>query len=702
MEGVQLKVECVNDSEKFNHVGSSEKNKGKAVKMEKQDTEALTLSDEYLREWVLAEEEEVKRESNGPFIKVSPYESDENDLDSFCKSDEGIGEQMEPSMPATKTNHKVNDVLADELGIQVDEWMKTVCKGAPVTDKAMNLCRFKCPKCNKKLLNWERLIKHFQINTLDVCHKKNCLPSKDNITTRVYCHICKICSERILCDSFFIKQHLQAQHKIIHKAPKRVPRGIFWETILVGYYADKVVTNLCKGAPVSERFSNMCKFKCVDCKKELSSLKMLRTHLAPQTTSNCNQKFKILNVADWLTGIVSHACKICSTLILCDTIFLARHLKREHKMTSREYINKFSLDISSLSSEGLYSENIVGNLCLYQCDACEKQFETFQSFSYHKESTLHESKKNIVKTVYHKCKLCLKTLLCELEYIKNHLRGIHNISFEKYCKTSDCFRADNEELIILKSLKLSNCMANLCIFACHVCSKMLTSMQQLNKHRIAKKHNVNLPKRINCLVKGQSYQCRFCPKLLLCDKFIIWGHMVGAHNLKPVFKKHSNDPKEQYREFCKSFMATIPQSSKIYDKWILPIGQIPTAETTSIIGNLCTFSCPVCGNQEEMDNFSSLRRHSSIIHQQALSYKNGPSVLVKARYHACLLCPRGILSDRYFLAEHLNKQHKMTLAKYEEIFRKHGGKVLPTYREYLKEREETLRNKFISKKSYLT
>ncbi len=164
--------------------------------------------------------------------------------------------------------------------------------------------------------------------------------------------------------------------------------------------------------------------------------------------------------------------------------------------------------------------------------------------------------------------------------------------------------------------------------------------------------------------------------------------------MKPVIEKVPLEKtiREQYKHFCKSFLEGIPVSLKIHNRWILPITNVSITETTSIIGNLCTFSCPKCDSKPVFESWRSIVRHISHLHQEKTFFSASSSLAVTARYHACLLCPVAILSDRVFLTNHLKMEHEMKLSKYESVFKKHGGKILPTYPKYLKEKEDALQN----------
>ncbi len=171
---------------------------------------------------------------------------------------------------------------------------------------------------------------------------------------------------------------------------------------------------------------------------------------------------------------------------------------------------------------------------------------------------------------------------------------------------------------------------------------------------------------------------------MLCDSAIIYSHMRKVHG--QTKKDKASQPfkmRKKYASVCASFRQDTPlHTSSIFINPTIHIYQIPVLERTSKIGNLCLFLCPKCESRS-FENYGVLKRHCKTQHNCGLHYNS--SLVSEARCHACLLCPKGVLSDRNLLADHLSKQHKMSLLKYERIFHQNGGKVLPTYNNWLKQ-----------------
>ncbi len=578
---------------------------------------------------------------------------------------------------------------------KIDEYLYSIVEGAPVSENPTSMCLFHCPQCKRKITCWDTLKRHFASKS--VCQLKTTLTDVEKFLTKVVCHICKMCTKKILCDAIFIERHLRIEHKTSRtKYMKKFdfdnslisPEGFPVQNIQISHDADIMIRNLCQGAPVSDRMTTMCKFKCFECKMEISSWDRVRRHYYPK--SACHRKISIANVADFITKIVSHACKICSTLILCDPVFIDRHLRKEHQMLTREYVKKFALDTSMYTESAKYSNNFIGNLCTYQCDVCEEQFDGFIKFIKHKNKSLHQSTNNLMKKVYHKCKLCHKTGLCEISIVQGHLRTVHKISLEQYCQNNGCVLAETKEMTTLSSLTLSCDMKNRCIFKCNTCKKDFDSLHFLSKHKKEQKHDSNILKPIKNLVMGYSYKCNICSKLMLCDNVIIKRHMRKAHDIYTFDKQALDDKeqKEQYNILCETFSKRIPWSSKVYDTKIVPIQQVPIREVTSAIGNLCLFQCPNC-DLPETPCWKTLLYHLRSAHQQGKTFS--ASFVARARYHSCLLCPNAVLSDRCLLENHLRVSHNMDITKYERIYERNGGNILPTFHNFVKRKAKSKR-----------
>ncbi len=456
---------------------------------------------------------------------------------------------------------------------------------------------------------------------------------------------------------------------------------------------DEIVEKIVQGDMVSENFSNLCSFICPKCSKKIRSWHQLNVHC--KNDSDCHTKISGLEVTKLIVEKVFHVCKLCSVNVLCDTFFIKRHVQDNHGVSAKWYIKKFALDRAKLTHSGTYSESI-GNLCVYQCGTCHKQSTNLALLRQHLKNFLH-TKESMIKKVFHQCNICHKTFLCIRDVLRYHFKKVHNISLLEYCKRTGCDMANSRE-ILMNSLKLSKWIDNLCIFACSYCKNNFGSSRRLKRHKIETGHNNKRGQQtyVTSLVRGYSYKCAKCSKLLLCDKQIIKGHMSSRHKILPkaIMITNAQEIRVEYKELCQSFMEGLPVSTTVHDILTLPANQVPINELTSTIGNLCTFSCPNC-ESKKFNCWAELRKHFKFTHKIGIKYSS--SLVVTARYHACLLCTNAVLSDRYILTCHLTARHKMAISKYEEVFRRHGGQILPSFRTWLNDKEKQT----IGTKAYL-
>ncbi len=352
-------------------------------------------------------------------------------------------------------------------------------------------------------------------------------------------------------------------------------------------------------------------------------------------------------------------------------------------MLAKQYIEKFGFDTTKAFLQATVSDKVIGNLCVYKCDKCGCILNSKGLLYLHKKNHSHHSVSSsnecLIKSFLHICKLCDKSVLCDQQTFSQHFRHNHNISLGEYCKRTGCIltKHDNVTQSFLKSLKESQTPDNLCIFSCNLCNSEQNRFFAFKKHLKSHKESTiqSIP---SYLVQGFSYKCKKCDKLVLCDLGAIQRHLKKAHCENNNFE--SLLMQRKYKIFCDSFIGKIPVSTRMWQNKTLSISKIPIKEVTSIFGNLCTFTCPKCNN--DYQSYLTMVRHCKKSHSHHIKYDF--SLVSVARSHACLVCPTVILSDRTFILHHLNKRHKMSLTEYERIFKRNGGKTLPSYNDWIK------------------
>ncbi len=445
---------------------------------------------------------------------------------------------------------------------------------------------------------------------------------------------------------------------------------------------------LCQDAVVSEKVASLCRYICTVCFKEIRCWVSMRNHFSKE---HDNKKLSVKDLPKLINEVVCHVCKVCSDKVLCDTALIIAHLRIRHNVTISQYKEQFGIDNSKILPEITYSEYEIGDLCEYRCDVCGRKFNVQSRITQHQKVShgrKSRSKDNMTKRVIHKCKICKMSIACMNSTLKYHFKQTHGKTLKEYCKITGCImagRVHNDSLNtfeLFRSLETSSTMGNLCLFACNLCNMKFNCSKHIKEHN--RENHPNIPNALRSfLVSGFSYKCKKCFKLMLCDEAVINRHVKQQH-----FPRKSNDKtpvsfekrKLQYEKFCSTFLKDVPVTPTVGQSLTTHISNFPLKNVTSIIGNLCQFRCPRC-DFDNIPRWNSLKRHCKIVHKSSLNYN--PTLVTEARYHACLLCQTATLSDRSILASHVRNKHGMTLAEYERIFRKHGGRTLLTYSEWL-------------------
>ncbi len=450
---------------------------------------------------------------------------------------------------------------------------------------------------------------------------------------------------------------------------------------------DKMLSELCQGAPVSDSLSNLSTFQCQECHDNLEGWQALKRHVAKM---HPHTKLAFTEAKRSISKTICHICKICSASLLCDTVFIHRHLINKH---NNMYINQYRKEFGFYApnaSESYFSDKIIGNLCVYKCMKCGQKFWSEPAFSSHLRSFSHgnytKSSNCLIRSVFHKCKLCNEEILCDKRALQRHLKYWHdNTSLKEYCKRSGCLMAKKINFFLtppnILSLKLSKTGDNLCMFSCTVCPKRFNNSRTFKSHLRSHKPRFSKPLE-TFLVQGFSYQCEMCHKLLLCDRNVICDHMKGVHGISvKTFNEMTRfATKADYEEFCSSFVKDTPVSLTFWNKPVLPLSNLPNQAATTRFGNLCSFICLWC-EVKDVGSWSILKRHCKIVHGCGLPYS--PSLVSVARCHKCLLCPMAVLCDRWFLSNHLCVSHKTKMSEYEEKVLQMGGEILPTYHSWI-------------------
>ncbi len=456
---------------------------------------------------------------------------------------------------------------------------------------------------------------------------------------------------------------------------------------------EKLAKQLCKNAKVSQKVANMCKYQCNECSKIIKGWYNLKAHFATKHGCKAISYFELINL---VSESVCHKCMICSEHVLCDTLFLGRHFKT-HDLLIGQYRSIFGCDTSRGKVDATFSNDVIGNMCVYECETCKRQFDNSRKFTRHLRAASHgdssKSSLGLRKIVYHKCQVCSKLILCDNYLLDQHICQYHKLSVEKYCESKG-IKIEGKEYIKLKqsylnTLTISNVIENLCIFSCSICSQRYGSSASFRRH--ISKHKQKPCKPVEkCMVRSYSYKCDICSRLMLCDRQVICHHRRLVHGKKLGHEdkcQNQNISRIEYESLCNSFINSTPISNAVFNRSVVPVSQISIEEQTSKIGNLCIFQCPDCASKE-FSSYFSLQTHYKRVHFQGIKYNF--SLIKVARYHSCLICPKAVLSDRLLLGRHVNTCHQLKFSEYERTFVKNGGAVLPTYEKWLQTYRNTI------------
>ncbi len=297
-------------------------------------------------------------------------------------------------------------------------------------------CTFSCPMCSFFCSSAFGMSSH--LKTRHKCIKTRNKCEKYLSTATV--HNCRICSEKLFCESNYLSQHMLKHNITINQYRKQFDCQVSWK---------RKIQQVLETSKLSQnKIGNMCMYMCPQCKKTFMNFESLSWH-----GRKCGDHpigVKIRNILDFVTNIVSHKCKICSMLLFCDMRMITYHISGKHRIrTVKEYASRTGCLLPTNESEdkkkdvlskGIKPNNEVGNLCRYTCDNCGYTAKTWKAMKNHLSSKNHWSSKGkdwfryITKTVLHDCKICRKELLNEKEFIYCHLMKAHEKNWLSYVK----------------------------------------------------------------------------------------------------------------------------------------------------------------------------------------------------------------------------------------------------------------------------
>ncbi len=210
-----------------------------------------------------------------------------------------------------------------------DKVSKSIIEKATVSKSADTRgCLFSCSKCSTTVTSWVGLRKH-----LKKSHNAALLLSDvDNCITQAIVHKCNICSDKILCDSAFLHEHMTHKHSItITEYRRKYVCDVAWKS---------QQRELLENGRLSEnKIGNLCTYKCSQCKRKFETFKSLAYH-GPRCEKG-PLKIRRHDIGKYIIHAVSHKCKLCSTLLFCDIGVMREHMAYSHEIKSiKEYALK--------------------------------------------------------------------------------------------------------------------------------------------------------------------------------------------------------------------------------------------------------------------------------------------------------------------------------------------------------------------------
>ncbi len=482
-----------------------------------------------------------------------------------------------------------------------------------------------------------------------------------------------------------------------------------------------------KKLPVAatSQIGNLCLFQCKKCKVEMHSCVSMARH----ETKCIGLKVKCFNpnqiVSKYIKEARYHKCRICNKIIMCDIKVIRQHLFHHHTFLRyymfktpglkglrhrlvflQDYIFKgVTLTIQErkqLSSKSVTAE--VENLCDFKCDRCSISFDRMAQFVPHLlkcKGTKKFEQKYVTSAVFHECKVCEATMLCDSHIICKHLYNIHAMKLPEYLalRTRNmCLKRKDSELTPPKVPALpplqgiinpkgslpdhftTSKVANLCVFACDICDIKVHTYRAILMHNFYSDHGPGHVRYDKKYVKEARYhKCVCCAKVILCDISNIGQHIKYAHGYSLEEYQNLVNAQNISRKFSnvKKVNASVPvHVSHPKNSWpslttYLAPGlcmtfdegkNIPSSSISTEYSNLCTFQCDKCSAVFGAWDLTS--KHMQKCKNSTLFDKK---LVIKAVIHECKICLQRMLCDKRAIVTHLCRVHKINGLTYSAI-----------------------------------
>ncbi len=259
-------------------------------------------------------------------------------------SDAGANPPAEPKDDSSnKRQLSINDRMASSLILQNAQTSRSASTG---------LCQFDCLECHESFISWWSLRKHAEKEHNNHLAKTNF----ENYLYKAVIHVCKICSERVLCDFVFLTAHMRWKHHMsIGNYRIKYDCNISQTTVQAN------PQNLLQKGEISENIvGNLCMFRCIGCKRMYKSLRTFQSHTNLRSFT-CPLKGQDLEWRTSLEKVITHRCKLCSKLLLCDSRMIIVHMVRAHGIkTIGEYAKQTGSTLKPPDHAPLYFQHYAG------------------------------------------------------------------------------------------------------------------------------------------------------------------------------------------------------------------------------------------------------------------------------------------------------------------------------------------------------
>ncbi len=296
----------------------------------------------------------------------------------------------------------------------------------------------------------------------------------------------------------------------------------------------------------------------------------------------------------------------------------------------------------------------LANRCVFVCLKCGYEVVGYLNMKTHQRKYCPNENggsnprlRKLVQANYHKCRICSKTLLCDLFKVSRHLQWNHKMKLSEYrsllCSLEGPSGGQKKEVKIFPTLSkkenltlrkqtpahpkfrtIQNLLpsavpleqttfkvANLCTFKCLSCHTSFDSAQDTR----ALRHSCSLKQRYGNyeVTEARFHTCCLCSKRIVCDRVMISQHLRTAGHATISWQKYLDiaSEKENLKDKSSTFgmekksaletereeklKLQVPAiSPPLHEIYLLSDAYLPKDRTTSCIADLCIFQCQKC------------------------------------------------------------------------------------------------------------